>query len=666
MNALRKYIFACLVVFTAMAMQAAIDFPMDFHKVFEYNPSSLSGWIVDAPAGKPSGEYSSVFEDYSPSNAVVIATRFAYETECLVWTNSEYSNGLPSDTWLITPEFEITRETDLLAFSVCVIGVDNLYDNNFSVYISETGTEKGDFKPLYQSSMKGSISGIYFFETTERRVPVTGYKGKKVRLAFVNEGNYQGIMGFGTITLASWYATGYPSDNVLEDVLVSGEKTPVTFSFQASTPVTTTSYDVALETSGGYTYRSTERRQLTASRLTSLIVKVPNVEVKNTRETFKLSITPDFNGAVPFVVEGSLIKAERLYDKVAVMEEATGTWCQYCPYGAAALGFYTDKYPASGVGNKVIGIALHDNDPMQIPTAVNDYYQQFMANQNIEGFPAICFNRSVIESPSPFPNIFEPIIDKYFAEKSFIYSKLDKVYLNPEDYSDMVAEYSVSASYDTYDLPLMASIVVVEDNVKGIGAGYSQKNAVASLDSETTIIKDMGEEWLPYLQLYLDYPGNVLYPFMEYDHVARASYPSYHGKDVERLPANETYKGKIYFPMPETVMAPQNVKVILLVTDAGTGEIVSADEMEYADFTLASEVKGIRDEAGFECTVSDGMIRIVSTVRGRADIYSTEGRLVDSFTIEPGENTYGGSLPPGICILKATGPNLYRTVKICR
>lgn len=663
---MKKIILTMATLLVALSTYAGIDFPSDFSKEFGFTGNQLQGWTVYAPAGTPSGEYAGAFENYSPTNAVTIAAQFEYDTVGFAWTNSEYTNSQPSDTWLITPEFEVTADTEVLAFSVSVIGMTNLVSNKYSIYVSESGVQKEDFKLYYQSEIHGSIFGAFDFETSDRRIAFSGYKGKKIRIAFVNEDNFVGIMGFGSISLSSWYASGYPDGNTFEEMLLDDSgSTSISFTMKASTPVTTTSFDVDFKTSKGFTYHATERRQLRLAQLTTLQISVPDIRISGATEDFTLTVTPDFEGAQPFVVTGSFIKAQRLYDQVAVLEEGTGTWCIWCPYGAAALGYYTDKYPASGDGNKVIGIAIHDSDPMQIPGNISDYYEQFIYQQKIDGFPMVSFNRSANVTPSPLPNVFGPMIEQQFSQKSFLYAKINKVYLNPDDSSDMMADFSVNATYDTNTLPLKALVVVVEDNVQNSAGGYIQKTCVANNETAASISSNLGSDWLPYFEIYLENKTTVPASKMQYNHVARAAYPSYGGVMLPGREGNVTFNGQIEFGMPSNVQIQSNTKVILLITDAQTGEILTADEMKYDDFTMTSGVDTVSaGSEAFVCVLNGSQLRITSTADCTGRLYTVDGRLIDTLEISRGVNTFPVSANGSMMILKADGPGIHKTVKL--
>ncbi len=50
-------------------------------------------------------------------------------------------------------------------------------------------------------------------------------------------------------------------------------------------------------------------------------------------------------------------------DKKVWVEEATGTWCGWCPRGDVYMNYLSEKYP-----DHFVGIAVHQNDPMELPT----------------------------------------------------------------------------------------------------------------------------------------------------------------------------------------------------------------------------------------------------------------------------------------------------------
>ena len=85
-------------------------------------------------------------------------------------------------------------------------------------------------------------------------------------------------------------------------------------------------------------------------------------------------------------------------DQKAFLIETTGTWCQYCPNGAALMLKEMRKYNVNGDSNiRVIGFASHTGDPLETPVQTllnatfptsgvpNFYVNNADASQSISG-----------------------------------------------------------------------------------------------------------------------------------------------------------------------------------------------------------------------------------------------------------------------------------------
>lgn len=66
------------------------------------------------------------------------------------------------------------------------------------------------------------------------------------------------------------------------------------------------------------------------------------------------------------------------YTHKAILEEFTGEWCGWCPEGAEVM-----KQAIAANPEKVIGIAVHDGDPMEIPS----FNSWIKALTKVAGFP---------------------------------------------------------------------------------------------------------------------------------------------------------------------------------------------------------------------------------------------------------------------------------------
>lgn len=595
---MKKFLLSIAAASLSMTALASSSLPVDFTKEFDpYQTAAqnLEGWSVYAPQGTPSGDYcKKFFPNYSPSNAIAVAVGSITGA----WSVSEYSNGQESDTWLITPEINIPDNNEILVFTVEAIGMTSQVSNNFYVYISEGGVEKSDFTLLQSGTLRGSSSGADYLASTNKRFLLDGYAGKKVRLAFVNKGNKIGMMGFGNIYIGSWYADNLPSSAYFNNIML-GTNGDLAFSMRCSTPVTASSYTVDFKTSGGFEYTETVKKSIRLSSFTNISVNIPEINIGDEPETYTLTFTPDFEDARPAVFTGNILKApaSRNFDAVGVMEESTGAWCGWCPFGAAALDFYTDKYTGLDGTPKAIGIAIHDNDPMMISSSISDYYSEFMIRNDIDGFPCVTVNRLSNVTPSTNPTVVDTELKKVFQAKSYADAELTSVYYNPTESAEVWANFNLRTSINAPDGLFAVSAIITENNVQGKNSQYNQTSYLASNNFTAERIRSgLGEEWVPYFEVYFG-KGSVPFRELQYQHVARGAFPSYEGKSLPAIFQGDIFEGHVHFDMPTNVLIKENTSVVILVRNTSTGEIVGADEMTFDEFTFESGVESVKEAA---------------------------------------------------------------------
>jgi hypothetical protein len=184
--------------------------------------------------------------------------------------------------------------------------------------------------------------------------------------------------------------------------------------------------------------------------------------------------------------------------KVVIGEEATGTWCQWCPRGAVALKTMHDKYDGF-----FQGIAVHNNDPME-----NPYYDASIASK-ISGYPSALVDRGAKMDPSAMGGDF-----------------INRIQIAPKGVMDIAAKYDaatkvMSVSVETTIESAISgdyriACVIAEDDVTGTTSGYNQSNAYAGGGSGV-----MGG--------YEKLPNPVPAAQMVYDHVGRAIAPTFSG-----------------------------------------------------------------------------------------------------------------------------------------
>jgi hypothetical protein len=208
--------------------------------------------------------------------------------------------------------------------------------------------------------------------------------------------------------------------------------------------------------------------------------------------------------------------------KLYVAEEATGTWCTWCPRGDVFMNYMNDTYP-----ELFIGIAVHNSDPM----ANDEYDAAFTSQSGFSGFPSVWTERSSYLDPSGLENDFITKVQ----EPSPVEISLEATY------DEMTRELVVSADVEALSTVLPTAgliLLLTEDGVTGTGAGYNQVNAYAGGAQG-----EMGG--------YENLPNPVPASMMVYNHVARALLNGFEGEeygDVLQIGNTTTFTSSVTLP----------------------------------------------------------------------------------------------------------------------
>ena len=655
-----------------------LEFPIVMNQEVK-SAMDTKGWTFYGNNEQVKGTFATFFPNYSSSNPEMY-TLGSYNA---IWTPCEFQSGNPSNEWVITPQLTIDNDIELLSFDLMAAGITPAISNNCTVYISESGTAKSDFKALQSFSVSGpNVANPegYITEPVSCNVVLEGYAGKKIYLAFVNENNTKGVVGLQSFYLAPYYIDAANFNKYSHMILKESDETvTMRFSIGIMPPVRCESYSYVFKTSAGYE----ETGELSKNSVSSALRKInatfngTMIPVTEENETFSLTVTPQYDGAIPFILNGTFAKGTPELEAVGVMEDVTGAWCGWCPFATAGLAYYRDKYDGKNGNPKAIALAPHSGDIMEIPTSISDYLPSLIDAMNLQGYPAVYLNRNPSAiTPTQMPPSMSVLtigqnLEKIFAAKSYAYATLNKVYISNDG---IEASFDVTSSLNTAYAPLRASIVVVEDNVQGNNSNYNQTTYLTMRNggnlSESVIVNKLGEDWLPYFEPFLN-PTNIqgydyiLYNKMQYMDVARALYPNYEGAPVATAAKNETISGTINYTMPSNVMIPENTRMVLLITREGSGEIVAADEISFDQYTFESSVGTIGDDAtDINIFTNNGTVVVETSEDAAVEIYGIDGRILLSAKAVAGQNSYSLNDGNRIVIVKVNGRNGARTAKV--
>lgn len=266
-----------------------------------------------------------------------------------------------------------------------------------------------------------------------------------------------------------------------------------------------------------------------------------------------------------------------------VLEEGTGTWCQWCPRGAVMMDFIHAEYP-----ELAIPIAVHNGDPMKVTvydngmgTMIGGYPSGLVDRANGE-FDPLDFDRAMIERlaiPTPVEITQDVVYDPLTREIS-VTSHLNFL-------EELNGNYRIA-------------MVITEDGVTGTSNTYRQVNIYA------------GGAYGP-MGGYENLPNPVPANQMVYDHVARTIQTGFTGA-AGSVPASNAAGSTVDFESTYIHPATQDVTemhAITMLIDATSGEIVNAQSTPAANFVVPTvsplanvEVDVYPNPASREATVS--------------------------------------------------------------
>lgn len=321
----------------------------------------------------------------------------------------------------------------------------------------------------------------------------------------------------------------------------------------------------------------------------------------NSVNPWKLS---DIDACYSFYKEG--------YPRKLVMEEATGSWCGWCPAGIVSFDYMKANYP-----DDIIPIAVHYGDVMQLAG-----YDGFI-NNYISGFPTIVCNRAA--SFNPTANAQKVVNDLVNYYKSYpSYAKVN-VWGECDD-----AENNVKITATTeFSTPIAVGhklfFVLLED---GVGP-YNQANNYAN--GKNGVMGGWEKRGSSVEWYYNEVPKVV------------SEYPGVTGS----IPAEPAVDTPLEFEiqLPVTSINNRFFTVVGMVVNDFTGEIINASHL----YVGKSGIEGVAEDLT-EVTVSNGSINVSGA--SQINVYTLDGR-----------NVGNDNLAKGIYVVRADGKTFKVFVK---
>ncbi|ALO16752.1 hypothetical protein L21SP5_03137 [Salinivirga cyanobacteriivorans] len=239
-------------------------------------------------------------------------------------------------------------------------------------------------------------------------------------------------------------------------------------------------------------------------------------------------------------------------EKKVFGEEATGTWCGWCPRGHVYMDYMAENYPDTW-----IGVAVHNGDPM-----VNTTYDNGLGNI-IGGYPSGLVDRTGGDTdPSAFESAYLSQIDQVPP------ASIDVNFLSWDPETREIS-FELSSEFVVDYTDLRFNAVVAEDHVTGANSGYNQANYYSGGGSGP-----MGG--------YEDLPNPVPAADMVYRHVARDILGGWDGTESS-LPATiatgETHSYTYNYTLSDE-WDGNEINLIGLLIDQNSGAVLNANDVK--------------------------------------------------------------------------------------
>lgn len=351
---------------------------------------------------------------------------------------------------------------------------------------------------------------------------------------------------------------------------------PVTITNNGKNTITSISYTI---TTGSTT---TEEATEYVDNLTfnsSAKVYIPfasDDEAKKYNKTLTITkVNGEANDATQNSAQGAVITITEKPVPVPVVEEFTGTWCGYCPYGYVGMEKTYETY-----GDKVVLIAAHNSDPMEVSD-----YNPIMAL--VDGFPSSFINRT----QDVYPSVSTL---NYYVSQSLNRVTVGSIQAKAMWTSDAKTEISIDTEtkfvYNDDNGQYGIAYVLTEDGMSGTGSNWAQSNYLSGGSGD------------PDMALFYNSGSKVT--GLTFNFVAVGAWNIVNGVNGSvnsTITAGEVqnYNFKADITSKSVIQDKSKLKVAALLIDQSTGGIVNAAQVTIQDFNAAA-INGIHNTTATE------------------------------------------------------------------
>ena len=549
---------------------------------------------------------------------------------------SWYEPAGQSDDWMILPVISGITGNTVLEWDARSFEASTL--DSYKILISVGGDNMADFTDeLFH--VDGEVANGAF---THHFVPLGEYAGQNIRIAFVNNSNDRYLLAVDNILVRRVYTVDVALTKVEIDPYVrTGIPNPVHYTVKNNGFQTIDS--LVIDWSDGLHNFSEHLTGLGLGFGASYDGVFSNPFTATDSDEHLMSFNIASVGGHPDELPGNnsltAISAGvwAVVPRRVVGEEATGTWCGWCPRGAVFMEYMHENYP-----DVFIPIAVH-NGPVNPMTNV-EYHHAFDTFFNYPPSPSVTLDRKTLVDPLDLDSAVQVLRQVVAPIAVTVQTSLDSVTRS------MHIEGQVTTYTHRTNAKFNLVLVVVENDVRGTANGYRQTNYYSG-----------GAEGV--MGGYENLPNPVPASQMRYDFVARQLLYGFHGL-AGVIPGtfheNDVYAFTAAYDIPITYDMDQ-LYVVAMVVDSASGVVLNAAKSETATSAVKSGIRELQSVHIYPNPTHNG---------AWVDIELAEAATVGMTLLnQMGQSVYvhdDGKLPAGHSILPLSSDRLSAGVYVMK
>lgn len=522
---------------------SSVDAQVLFSEDFQSNQMPASFTITDVD-GLPVHANVSQFTD-----AWIVADDFADPNDKCAMSTSWYDPAGQSDDWMMTGGIALGASGNLLSWEARA--QDPNYPDGYEVWVNTVGATPND---MMSGTMVFSVANEADVNTIQS-TSLDAFANQTVYIGWRNNSTDQFILLIDDISVATLSPVDAEMTGITTNPFQAAPASvPISFDVTNTGQNTITSFD-ANWTDGTSNFNQTFTANI-ASLGTSNFTFNDQLAV-TAGNSYNVTVTlSNVNGAGPDGNAnndaGSLLISGMGFipNKVVVGEEATGTWCGWCPRGWDFMEYMAGTYPQNWVG-----IAVHNSDPMVVSN-----YDSGMGG-TIGGYPSGHVDRDPVAGLDIDPSQFEGAHTVRAAMTPPCAINVSTVVNGNNVDITVEADFAAGVQGD-YRL----NCVVTEDGIQD--NSYDQVNYY---DGSSDPLAGWGIDWSSSGD---PTPGSML----TYNHVARAILGGWDGQTgtiPSSVNAGEQHSYTFSYTVPGSSDI-NNMHAVGMIIDQTTGEILNA------------------------------------------------------------------------------------------